>query len=161
MLSPSSAPGADASRLAPGQPPPDDFAQLLAEIDSFARHSFHQQRLGGHLTKADFRLLARLERIEGCSQSKLAEALNVERATVSRQILALAAHGLVERRPHPSDRRSFTLHLGPQANARLAQSRAALSLRSEHALRRLSPGEKAQLLRLLRVVLATLAEDAS
>lgn len=139
---------------------PDDFTMLLTEITNHTRRSYRETRLPTLLTKADLRLLVRLSRMEGCTQSDLSTALDVERATVSRQIITLEARQLVVRRPHPTDRRSVTLHLGPQAQFHVAKSRNALGARSTRALRRLSAGEQAQLLRLLRVVLSTVAGDA-
>lgn len=153
--------------LKPDSPPPidlatapDDFTMLLAEITNHTRRSFQAARLPTLLTKADLRLLDRLSRMEGCSQAALSDALKIERATVSRQLITLEAREMVVRHPHPTDRRAFSLHLGPQAQFHMAKSRTALGARSTHALRRLSPGEQAQLLRLLRVVLSTVAKDA-
>lgn len=150
----------ESPRTTPLATAPDDFTMLLAEIANHTRRSHQGARLPSHLTKADLRLLLCLSRMEGCTQSALSDALDVQRATVSRQIITLEAREMVTRRAHPKDRRSVTLHLGPQAQFHIAKSRSALGARSNHALRRLSAGEQAQLLRLLRVVLSTVAADA-
>jgi MarR family transcriptional regulator for hemolysin len=63
------------------------------------------------MTRAQWGILANLERHPGLLQKELAEILEVEPITVARLIDRLEARGMVERRADPSDRRCWRLHL--------------------------------------------------
>jgi MarR family transcriptional regulator for hemolysin len=53
------------------------------------------------------------------SQSEVAKRLRVENATVTRMVDVLSKEGLVERTPHPSDRRVNLLSISPKGEAEL------------------------------------------
>jgi MarR family transcriptional regulator for hemolysin len=63
------------------------------------------------MTRAQWGILANLERHPGLLQKELAEILEVEPITVARLIDRLEARGMVERRSDPTDRRCWRLHL--------------------------------------------------
>jgi DNA-binding MarR family transcriptional regulator len=63
------------------------------------------------MTRAQWMILAWLNRTPGLSQRELAEILEVEPITAGRLIDRLEARDLVERRPDPDDRRIWRLHL--------------------------------------------------
>jgi len=52
------------------------------------------------------------------TQQQLADALRLQKSTVSRLIDELARSGLVERAPNPDDRRSHLIHLTTEGSAR-------------------------------------------
>lgn len=81
--------------------------------------------------------------------SDLAAALYLDKSTVSRQIDAAARLGLVERSPHPDDARAVTVELTPGARERLEAVRAARLERWRKALAEWTPGDVAELTRLL------------
>jgi DNA-binding MarR family transcriptional regulator len=88
-----------------------DVARLMR-----ARFDAHARILG--TTRQQWRLLMNLAREgEGRTQAELADALDVERITLCRMIDRLAESGLVERRPDPSDRRVWRIHLLEPAHA--------------------------------------------
>ena len=66
-------------------------------------------------TRAQWAVLARLQRCEGVKQSELAEALDIAPITLGRLIDKLASAGLVERRDDPADRRAHRLYLTEKA----------------------------------------------
>lgn len=67
-------------------------------------------------------VLAYLARLgEGLAQKDLAGYMGIEAPTLVRLLDGLEAEGLVERRPHPSDRRAKAVHLTPGAAPELAQ----------------------------------------
>jgi MarR family transcriptional regulator, transcriptional regulator for hemolysin len=70
-------------------------------------------RLG--ITRAQWTVLARLDRFEGLKQSELAEMLDLQPITLTRLLDRLCAGGLIERRPDPNDRRANRLYLTPAA----------------------------------------------
>ncbi len=66
-------------------------------------------------TRAQWTVLARLDRFEGIKQSELAEMLDLRPITLTRLLDRLCASGLIERRADPNDRRANRLHLTPAA----------------------------------------------
>jgi len=72
------------------------------------------------MTRAQWGVLARLERHEGMTQAEMAEALEIQPISLVRLIDRLCLHGLVERRPHPRDRRANRLYLTDKGRATLA-----------------------------------------
>ena len=70
-------------------------------------------RLG--ITRAQWTVLARLDRFEGLKQSELAGMLDLQPITLTRLLDRLCANGLIERRPDPNDRRAKRLYLTPAA----------------------------------------------
>jgi MarR family transcriptional regulator for hemolysin len=86
----------------------NDVARLLRTYaDQAARH------LG--MTRAQWAVMARLERAEGLKQSELAEILDLQPITLTRLIDRLCDSGLIERRADPNDRRAKRLFLTPAA----------------------------------------------
>lgn len=67
------------------------------------------------MTRAQWVILAWLELRPGLSQNELAALVEVEPITVARLVDRLEAHGVVERRADPKDRRIRRLHLTPAA----------------------------------------------
>ena len=68
-------------------------------------------------TRAQWGVLSRLRRNEGMRQAELAGILDIQPISVTRMIDRLAQQGLVERRPDPSDRRAYLLHLTAEGRA--------------------------------------------
>ena len=78
---------------------------LLADVYRFMRRAFAEKLAGDSaLTMAQARALLFVSRREGLRQVELADLLEVKPITLARLIDQLVHHGLVERRPDPSDR---------------------------------------------------------
>ncbi len=111
---------------------PDAAHDLLILINDLARaiRTDADRRARCHgMTRAQWMILARLDRTPGMSQRELAELVEVEPITVGRLVDRLEARKLVERRPDPEDRRIWRLHLRPEAAhvlADIAVQRAAI-----------------------------------
>ena len=82
----------------------NDVARMLR---TYADHKAGQFGI----TRAQWVVLARLERFEGLKQSELADMLDLRPITVTRLLDRLCANGLIERRPDPNDRRAKRLYL--------------------------------------------------
>jgi MarR family transcriptional regulator for hemolysin len=96
----------------------------LFELSDVARalRTYVDQRAREHgMTRAQWGVLARLERDEGMMQTEMAEALEIQPISLVRLVDRLCEQGLVERRPHPTDRRANCLYLSDKGRARLAQ----------------------------------------
>ena len=73
------------------------------------------------MTRAQWAILIRLDEQPGLLQKELAEILEVEPITVARLIDRLEQRGMVERRPDPTDRRCWRLHLTDAARPLLGE----------------------------------------
>ncbi|WP_328850071.1 MarR family transcriptional regulator [Micromonospora globbae] len=68
-------------------------------------------------------ILAQIDRLAaGCHARELAMRAQLDPSTVSRAIATLVSHGLVERRPDPSDKRAHVLALTPDGRTALADT---------------------------------------
>ena len=101
-----------------------DLLFLLSDVGRLVRINADRRAREDGMTRAQWVILARLERMGGLSQKELADALEVEPITVGRLVDRLQGRGLVERRPDPFDRRIWRLHLTPDAAPILARIEA-------------------------------------
>ena len=92
---------------------------LLHDVARLLRKRFEQNARGSGLTRSQWQVLAYLAQNEGINQSGLADLLEIEPITLGRIVDKLQVLGLVERRPDPSDRRVWLLHLTPAARPKL------------------------------------------
>ncbi|MFO1148821.1 MAG: MarR family transcriptional regulator [Alsobacter sp.] len=88
-----------------------DFAFLLSDVARLLRTATDQKAAEFGMTRAQWAVLARLERIQGLSQNDLAAMLDLQPITLGRLVDKLCQDGLVERRPDPDDRRVNRLFL--------------------------------------------------
>jgi MarR family transcriptional regulator for hemolysin len=71
------------------------------------------------MTRAQWGVLLRLDRHEGMTQAEMADALEIQPISLVRLVDRLCEQRLVERRPHPSDRRANRLYLTPRGRTTL------------------------------------------
>ena len=83
------------------------FGKLMAEVD---------------LEPRQFALMRAIEAFDGRSQNSVGEWLRIPPSSMVSVIDHLEARGLVERRLHPTDRRSRTLHLTAEGRAVLKRA---------------------------------------
>jgi DNA-binding MarR family transcriptional regulator len=93
----------------------------LIDVARTMRTYIDQCARGHGMTRAQWGVLVRLERQEGMMQAEMAEALEIQPISLVRLIDRLCNHGLVERRPHPRDRRANRLYLTDKGRATLAR----------------------------------------
>ena len=94
--------------------------EVLFQLSDVARtmRTYIDQRAREHgMTRAQWIVLARLERQEGMTQAEMAEILEIQPISLVRLVDRLCEHGLVERRPHPRDRRANRLYLTDKGRA--------------------------------------------
>jgi DNA-binding MarR family transcriptional regulator len=77
----------------------------------------------------------------GCHARELAHRTRLDPSTVSRSVAALVAHGLVERRPDPADKRASFLAVTPAGRTALAHTHGWYGEVLERALADWTPGE--------------------
>ena len=92
-----------------------EFAFLLNDVARLLRTCADQKARQFGMTRAQWAVLARLQRSQGLKQSELAEMLDLQPITLTRLLDRLSANELIERRPDPDDRRANRLFLTPAA----------------------------------------------
>ena len=92
-----------------------DFLFLLYDVARSMRTRADQRARTRGMTRAQWVILARLERQPGLTQNELAAIVEVEPITIGRLVDRLETRGLVERKADPRDRRVWRLHLRPAA----------------------------------------------
>jgi DNA-binding MarR family transcriptional regulator len=98
-----------------------DLLFVLYDVARIMRTRADQRAKCTGMTRAQWVILVWLERNPGLSQNELAALVEVEPITVARLIDKLEAHGVVERRADPADRRIKRLHLTDAAKPMLTQ----------------------------------------
>lgn len=138
-----------------------DLVRLLGEINALLRGESERRARAHGTSRAQWAILYWLERAPGLSQKEVASRLEIEPISVARLIDRLEGAGLVERRPDPSDRRVWRLHLTPAAEpvlARLNEEKRALNALLEEGL---DGPARAQLMDALRALKANLSRERS
>src|SRR5579872_7633851 len=92
-----------------------EFAFILNDVARLLRTYADHKAAQFGMTRAQWAVLARLDRAEGLNQSELAEMLDLQPITLTRLLDKLCDSGLIERRPDPDDRRAKRLFLTPAA----------------------------------------------
>lgn len=87
---------------------------LLAKAYQRGWALFKQELDAYDMTPPQFALLAFLWQQDGLSQVELSEKSQVDRSTVGGLIDRLEKIGMVERHPHPQDRRAYQIRLTPK-----------------------------------------------
>jgi MarR family transcriptional regulator, transcriptional regulator for hemolysin len=123
-----------------------DLLIVLHDVARMLRTRFDQLARASGMTRAQWIILARLDRQPGMSQNELAGICEVEPITVGRLVDRLEARGLVERRADPSDRRVRRLHLLPAAKPFLEEIVGTRHFMTEKAVAGLSNSERERLI---------------
>jgi MarR family transcriptional regulator, transcriptional regulator for hemolysin len=92
-----------------------DFAFALNDAARMLRTYADHEAAQFGITRAQWVVLARLDRSEGLKQSELADILDLQPISLTRLLDKLCDSGLIERRPDPVDRRAKRLFLTPAA----------------------------------------------
>jgi DNA-binding MarR family transcriptional regulator len=104
----------------------DPMLYEIAETATALRRAFDRRAVSLGVTRAQWRVLAKLSRTPGMRQVELAEHLDMEAITLCRIVDRLAEAGLVERQPDPLDRRAWKLVLTAKSKP-LVRKLAALA----------------------------------
>jgi MarR family transcriptional regulator for hemolysin len=131
---------------------------LLHEVARLLRRRFEQNARDSGLTRSQWQVLAYLTNNEGINQSGLADLLEIEPITLGRIIDKLQTRGLIERRPDPSDRRAWLLHLTSAARPKLSQLRRLGDLTRGEALAGVPEADTERLLKTLQTLKANLTD---
>lgn len=93
----------------------DYIGYLIGDVSRMIRTIYDRRVEPLGLTRAQWRVMTRLNRLESCTQTELAVELEIEKPTLGKLIERLEAKGWVERRADANDARSKRLFLTPAA----------------------------------------------
>lgn len=127
-------------------------AFLLAQVGAHAASKFAERLQELKLIPAHAGMFRILGARQGISQQALASALGTLPSRLVALIDELEARGLVERRPHETDRRSYALHLTEEGNSTLQAIGRIAREHQQALLTALSTEEQQQLAALLQRV---------
>ena len=129
----------------------------IAETAHALRKAFDRRAAGMGVTRAQWKVLFRLERQPNLRQIELADMLDVEPITLSRIIDRLEEAGLVERIADPADRRAWRLHVTAMAKPLVERLRGVADEMIAEAFAGTDPKD----IEITRKVLARVRENAS
>lgn len=129
---------------------------LLHDVARLQRKRFGQRAKDIGLTGAQWQAIAHLSKNEGINQAGLAEILEVEPITLVRMLDRLAERGLIERRQHPTDRRTWLLFLTDAARPLLGALQKIGETTRAEALEGVPDAARARLIEALTLMKANL-----
>ena len=145
----------------PGPAAPYKSVGFTLSTLGFAVSSGFQAKLAPlEILPRDFALLRAVGAAEGQSQQAIGERLRLPASRMVAFLDSLEERGLLERRPHPTDRRARALHLTEAGRGLLAEAYAAALDFERDLCAGLSATERERLLELLGTVVATLGLPA-
>ena len=131
---------------------------LLHEVARLLRRRFEQNARSSGLTRSQWQVLTYLAQNEGINQARLAELIEIEPITLGRIADKLETLMLIKRKPHPTDRRRWLLHLMPAAGSRLEQAGEYGDVTRNEALAGVSEADRQHLLKTLEAMKANLTQ---
>lgn len=129
-----------------------NFLFTLGELQRLVRAYADKEAGRFGMTRAQWAVLAKVERNEGMKQSELAEQLEMQPITLTRLIDKLAEAGLIERRGDDSDRRVNRLYLKKAARPLLTKLAGLKAELTENALAGISGADAQRLMTQLETI---------
>ena len=115
---------------------------------------------GYPLSAQDFGILYRLGKQGPMTQVELATAMLRDKTTITRRLDGLVNKQLIERRPHPKDRRCCLIMLTEQGETALAQTQEIVHAFQQEVLRGTSEADQRITIRTLQRIAAHLIPTA-
>ena len=129
-----------------------NFLFTLGELQRLVRLYADKQAARYGITRAQWAVLAKVERTEGLKQTELAELLEMQPITLTRLIDKLCDNGWIERRADLTDRRVNRLYLRKAARPLLGKLSGLRSEITATALDGINPSDAHRLLALLESI---------
>jgi DNA-binding MarR family transcriptional regulator len=123
------------------------YSLRRAQVAMFS--AFHAATRGHQITPPRFTALVVIGANPGVSQTMLGNVLGIARSGAMLLIDWLEARGLAERRRRPGDARAWGLHLTRRGEQLVGGMKARVLQSDRQTARRLTPGERRELARLL------------
>src|SRR5207253_3608723 len=124
----------------------------LGEVQRLVRAYADRQASRYGITRAQWAVLAKVERAEGLKQTELAEQMEMQPITLTRLIDRLCDNGWIERRSDETDRRVNRLYLRKAARPLLGKLSGLRSELTATALQGINPSDAHRLLTSLETI---------
>jgi MarR family transcriptional regulator, transcriptional regulator for hemolysin len=129
-----------------------NFLFTLGELQRLLRAYADKEAARFGITRAQWAVLAKVERSEGMKQTELAELLEMQPITLTRLIDKLCDAGWIERRSDATDRRVNRLYLRKAGRALLGKMSGLRSELTATALDGINPADAHRLLNQLEQI---------
>ncbi|MDK4705054.1 MarR family transcriptional regulator [Rhizobium sp. CNPSo 4062] len=131
----------------------DSAAYLASQMAKGFARSLQQRAAKLGFSPGQFPILLELWSEDGLTQKQLLERVDIEQATMANTLSRMERDGLVERRPHPSDKRAQLVFLTNKAAAMQAEAIEAAMAADTDLLKDFRQFERELLLEYIRRVL--------
>jgi MarR family transcriptional regulator for hemolysin len=131
----------------------DSAAYLASQMAKGFARSLQQRAATLGFSPGQFPILLELWSEDGLTQKQLLERIDIEQATMANTLSRMERDGLVERRPHPSDKRAQLVFLTNKAAAMQAEAIEAAMAADTDLLKDFRQFERELLLEYIRRVL--------
>jgi len=140
-------------------PPSSDrrLGFILSDISRLARMEFDRRVRDLGVTRSQWLVLLHLARRPGCTQSDLAEAMQIQKITVSRHVDRLVRARWIERRDHAADGRAYHLYVTRQVRPLIQKLTAVADALRREYMQGLSPARREALITDLLLIKSNLA----
>ena len=129
-----------------------NFLFTLGEVTRMVRAWADREAGRYGITRAQWAVLAKIDRNEGMKQSELAEQMEMQPITLTRLIDKLCDNGWIERRGDETDRRVNRLYLRKAARPLLAKLAGLRSELTATALDGINPADAHRMLAQLEII---------
>src|ERR1700752_2681431 len=129
-----------------------NFLFALGELQRLVRAFADKQAARYGITRAQWAVLAKVERTEGLKQSELAELMEMQPITLTRLIDKVCDNDWIERRSDASDRRVKRLYLKKAGRTLLGKMSGLRSEITANALDGITPADAHRLLTQLETI---------
>src|SRR6201995_1700672 len=129
-----------------------NFLFTLGELQRLMRAHADRQASRYGITRAQWAVLAKVERFEGMKQSELADQMEMQPITLTRLVDRLCDAGWIERRGDETDRRVNRLYLRKAARPLLGKLSGLRSELTATALDGINPSDAHRLLAQLETI---------
>src|SRR5215813_4241760 len=129
-----------------------NFLFTLGEVQRLVRAYADKEAARFGITRAQWAVLAKVERNEGMKQTELAEQMEMQPITLTRLVDKLCDNGWIERRDDENDRRVNRLYLRKAARPLLGKLSGLRSELTATALEGISPADAHRLITQLELI---------
>ncbi len=120
------------------------LSKLLVVATALEREAERELKVSFGLTFSQFRVLSMLKRVESVSQQRLAEAIGVTPAVVTRQADVLVARGLMSQTQSPNSKREKLVAITPRGKQAVDEATVLVESRLNPLMHSLSLKDETQ-----------------
>jgi DNA-binding MarR family transcriptional regulator len=133
----------------------DDLGLMLSRLGTVTRLKMAEALSPLNHTMRQFAVLRALAADEGLSQAALGERLQIDASSIVLVLDECQKAGWAERRPSPTDRRRYALHLTPEGRRVLIRAQEAANKAQARLFAPLDAGQQDRLKELLLLLVGT------